>query len=204
MSYPLIRLGAASAIAAGALLVASHIVDPLVGSPLPQENLAGLLLALAFTAHLPLLALGLVGLHLRQAEEAGRFGLASFAVALVGVLAMTGLVWKAWFVDPVLREQASALIDSEPELTAAGGLGSLLLYAVGLLLFAVATARAGVLPRAAAVVLAAGLVLAVPLEGVVPGILIVYPAALCWLGVAALRHDRRTGLPSPASQSASV
>ncbi len=200
----LIRLGAVSATGAGALLVVNHIVDPLVGSPLPQESPVGMLLALAFTAHLPMLALGLVGLHLRQAPEAGAFGLVGLAGALVGVLAMAGLLWNAWFVDPVLREQAPALLESEPALTAAGGLVSLLLYAVGLLLFALATLRAGVLPRPAAALLAVGLVAAVPLEGVVPGVLLIYPAALCWLGVAALRPDRRTRQPSPAAQPTTV
>lgn len=191
MSSPLIRLGAVSAVLGGTLLIVTHFVDPLAGSPRPETGVVGLALALAYTAHLPLFAVAVVGLHLYQSERAGRFGLLSTVVALVGVIAMAGPAWNGLFVDPVLRAEAPALAEQDFALTMTGGIVSLGLYALGLLLFAVATWRAAVLPRPAAALVAAGLVLAVPLEDMFPGVLVFYPAGLCWLGLAALRAPSR-------------
>jgi len=190
-SSPLIRLGAISAAIGSTLLIITHILDPLVGSPLPEASTLGLVLALAFTAHVPLfavaVAVAVVGLHLGQSDRSGRFDLLSTVLALVGLIAMAGPAWNGLFVGPVLRAEAPALAEQDPALTMAGGLVSLVLYALGLLLFAIATWRAGVLPRPAAALVAAGLVLAIPLEGAFPAVLVLYPVGMAWLGIAALR-----------------
>ena len=60
-------------------------------------------------------------------------------------------------------------------------------YALGLILFSVATIRAGVLPRSAGVVLLAAVLLKMFASGVVPGTLALLGLAVAWVGVAAWR-----------------
>jgi hypothetical protein len=112
-------------------------------------------------AALLLLGAGLVGLYLRQQHALGRFGTGAFALALVGTMLAAGGAWDQVFTVPYLANEAPAVLD-------AGTSGSLLagfflsfsLLALGWALFAIATRRAGILPRGASTVLLVGAVLA--------------------------------------------
>jgi len=78
-------------------------------------------------------------------------------------------------------------------------LSSFITWAIGSLLLAVAVLVTRVLPRTPAVVLVAGIVLGLALNGVVPGILIVYAIGFGWLGVAAVHQVGRDAVAVTAS-----
>jgi hypothetical protein len=87
------------------------------------------------------------------------------------VLAL-GAVWGQLFVAPFLAVQAPGALDTEPTGTLAVGftLTLLIIFPLGWLLFGVATLRAQVYPRAAAILLIIGAVvgfLPIPLTEIV-------------------------------------
>jgi hypothetical protein len=110
--------------------------------------------------------LGFVGLYARQAEQVGVLGLIGFVMSFFGFVSFFAVEWERTFILPILAQVVPSLIDNpdpNPNLTqtfdAAQTIGFLLLF-VGWLLFGVATLRAAVLPRGAAVLLMLGGVLA--------------------------------------------
>jgi hypothetical protein len=112
-------------------------------------------------AALILLTAGLVALYRRQEQALGPFGTAAFMVALVGTVLAAGGAWDQVFTVPYLASEAPAVLDSETSGSLlAGFFVSFTVLAIGWVLFAIATRRAGVLPRRSATVLLAGGVLA--------------------------------------------
>lgn len=109
--------------------------------------------ALASTA---LLAVGLVGLFLFQEEHLGRLGLAGFVLALVGTIFAAGGQWTYVFVMPQFAPAVPELINEGSGSVLIGFFGSYVVMAIGWLLFGLATLRARVLPRWAAMLLVAG------------------------------------------------
>lgn len=108
-----------------------------------------------------LLGLGLVALYLCQERAMGGFGTAAFAVAFTGTVLAAGGAWDQVFTVPYLADEAPAVLDADTSGSLlAGYFLSFTLLAVGWAMFAVATRRAGVLPRRASTVLLAGAVLA--------------------------------------------
>ncbi|HEY7092934.1 MAG TPA: hypothetical protein VH393_07135 [Ktedonobacterales bacterium] len=108
--------------------------------------------------------LGFVALYARQAERVGVLGLIGFVMSFFGFVSFFALEWMRTFVLPVLAQVIPSLLDNPdpnaaPAFQAAQTIGFLLLFG-GWLLFGVATLRAGVLPRGAAILLMAGAVLA--------------------------------------------
>ena len=119
-----------------------------------------------------LLLAGLVGLYVRQSEAAGILGFVGFLVAFSGTVLALGAVWGQLFVAPLLAVQAPGALDTEPTGTLAVGftLTFLIIFPLGWLLFGVATLRAQVYPRAAAILLIIGAVvgfLPIPLTEIV-------------------------------------
>jgi hypothetical protein len=112
-------------------------------------------------AALVLLGLGLVGLYLRQQHALARFGNGAFALALVGTMLAAGGAWDQVFTVPYLANEAPAVLDAETSGSLlAGFFLSFSLLALGWALFAIATRRAGLLPRGASTTLLVGAVLA--------------------------------------------
>jgi hypothetical protein len=123
-----------------------------------------------------LLPLGLVGLYVRQSEAAGPLGLVGFVVAFIGTVLVAGFFWSSAFVAPILAAEAPQLLDVR---SLPGFFRSFIVFGLGWLLFGVATLRAGIYPRAPAVLLIVGSVLIVirlPLTS------IVLDAAVAWMG----------------------
>jgi hypothetical protein len=123
-----------------------------------------------------LLPLGLVGLYVRQSEAAGPLGLGGFVVAFIGTVLVAGFFWSSAFVAPILAVEAPQLLDVR---SLPGFFRSFIVFGLGWLLFGVATLRAGIYPRAPAVLLIVGSVLIVirlPLTS------IVLDAAVAWMG----------------------
>jgi hypothetical protein len=105
-----------------------------------------------------LLLIGLVGLYARQSEAAGPLGLAGFLVAFLGTALNMGFFWAILFLTPILAVEAPVLLDEGPT---PGFFFTLITFTVGWMLFGVATLRARVYPRIAAIVLIIGAVLAI-------------------------------------------
>jgi hypothetical protein len=185
MSYPgLIRWSGLVAMVAGVLLLTAELLELLpVFDDVPFSELA---LTGIFTFQLTLylvglilLAVGLVGLYAHQAETAGPLGLVSFLIAFAGTVVFTGFFWANIFVAPALAVGAPDFLDSGGRFP---GLHlSLIIYAVGWVLFGLASLKARVYPLApvVAVIIGAAVDLfGAPLSGVV-----IYPA-IVWLGLS--------------------
>lgn len=151
--------------------------------------------------------LGLTGLYVRQAAKTGWLGVVGFGLLSMWMVIILGFSFVEAFVLPRLAHGAPAFIVGWMDMFNGGhspvSMGALPalwtltapLYIAGGLLFGVATFRAGILPRAAAVLLAVG-TLAAPLASQLsltwqPKIAIPAGLALAWMGFA-LMTERAT------------
>ena len=118
---------------------------------------------------------GLVALYVYQSEAAGILGVVGFLVAFLGTALVVDADWAQVFIGPLLAVNAPQILELGPTM---GLLLTFITLGVGWLLFGIATLRAGVFPRWAAILLMVGAVLSffpVPLFG------IVLSAAVIWL-----------------------
>ncbi len=143
MASNLVRWGGLAAILSGALAIAFIVL-----SEVAPEGF----FYLVILVFLPLVV-ALLGLHARQASRSGLFGRIGFVVALIG----TGGLAVLFVVVGV----AETLFGFDPD-EGPAALGLLLFvlfltFILGIALFGIATIRAGVLPRIAAVLFAFGL-----------------------------------------------
>jgi hypothetical protein len=181
-SSSLVRWSGLVAMVAGVLLLIAELLELLpVFDDIPFSELA---LTRIFTFQLMLylvglilLAVGLVGLYAHQSETAGLLGLVGFLMAFAGTVFFTGFFWANIFVAPALAVGAPDFLDSEGRFH--GFRLSLIIYAVGWLLFGLASLKARVYPRGPVVALIIGA--AIDLFGVPLSGLIIYPAVV-WLG----------------------
>jgi len=166
--------------------------------------------------------LGFVGLYARQAEQVGVLGLIGYVMSFFGFVSFYAVEWERTFILPILAQIIPNVLDhpdpNQANLSqihtfdAAQTIGFLLLF-VGWLLFGLATLRAGVLPRGAAVLLMVGAVLAAfwavdPFGGVFgltgAGVSFGY-AAFAWMGYAVWARRRaaaEASAPIPAGAPA--
>lgn len=123
---------------------------------------------------------GLVGLYARQSEQAGPLGLVGFLVTFLGMALVVGASWASTFTEPALAQVAPELLAQDPPGWLDFGFTlTYVLASLGWLLFGVATLRAGVYPRAAAILLIVGAVISfVPL----PLTEVILAVAIAWLG----------------------
>jgi hypothetical protein len=157
-----IGAGAWAAMAGGSAMVASLLLDWLV---VPHEQLgteAFLTILYLVSSGLRLLSLvllpwALIGIYGHQSRSAGTFGLWAFALAFLGATLTVGNVWAEVFVWPTLAQAAPGMMSGSvadmSSYLVAGLNVSFPLFGLGLVLFGVATFRAGVYPRWAAVLL---------------------------------------------------
>ena len=163
-----IGAGAWVAIASGVAMVVSFLLAWLV---VPFERLgeteafltssylvSSSLMLLSFV----LLLWALIGIYERQSRAAGTFGLWAFIVAFLGTALLAGNAWAQVFVWPTLAQVAPSLVSSEVMSGQAAEASSYLsaglslsfpLFGIGMILFGVATFRAGVYPRWVALLL---------------------------------------------------
>jgi hypothetical protein len=183
----LVLTGAVAAIFGGLLLISGDLLGLVAGQTgdtytnTPIEKV----MAILFLAGKVFVLLGLVGLYLRQAKSAGRFGVVAFLIALAGTGLMIASDWSEIFIAPILSEVAPDLVETNmPTLLLVGFVLNYITEKLGWLLFGIATFRARVLPRPAALLLIAGLF--IPFIG--PSwSYVVWNGAIVWLGVAVLR-----------------
>jgi hypothetical protein len=192
MSTIMIRFGGAAAAASGLLVIAQAGWDIAVGGL--QEGRAESSL---HTAQMLLLVPGFMGLYLAQRQAMRTFGQIATLVAVIGSTLMFGSALTEVTLLPELTAAGSPLVDDPGPTTVAVFLTSFAVWIAGLLLFGVASWRAGVLPRPAAALLVLGFLAGLGLDSVVPGILVVYAAGLIWLGVAAATRSTEAYLDAP-------
>ncbi|MDX1621404.1 MAG: hypothetical protein R3320_10465 [Nitriliruptorales bacterium] len=170
-----IRAGGASAIVGALLILVGSLWGTVITSGMTiaeAYDSSGTTLFLATLVGLTgaiLLVFGLIGLYAVQAERAGGWGLAGFALAMIGTLLFVGSMWTQTFAAPSLSIEAPEFL----QLIDAGEVGgplpigmavSGILSALGLLTFGIATYRAEVFHKATAVALMIGaILLAVPM-----------------------------------------
>ena len=158
--------------------------------------------------------LGMAGLYARQAGKTGWLGLIGFLLLSLWLVLIMGFSFVEAFVLPRVATTSPAFVQgwmgmlvgpaTKIDLGALPTLWTLsgLIYIIGGLLFGIATFRAGILPRWAGVLLAAGTVLA-PVAKLLPNasqpkIAIPVGVALAWLGYA-LWSEQRALASSPAT-----
>lgn len=156
--------------------------------------------------------LGLAGIYARQAVKAGWLGLVGYVMLSLWFVLVMGFSFVEAFILPHLAHVTPALAQSWMTIFNGGtrtiDLGVLPalwtstapLYILGGLTFGIATFRAGVLPRGAAVLLAAGTALA-PAAALLslsarPKIAIPAGLALAWMGYALMTEHRTPAVDS--------
>ncbi len=192
-----LRVGGWCSIAAGILLTAGFALHPAGEDATfgthPLWVPAHALLWLALTLSL----LAWVGLYAAQAERAGRLGVVAFVVIVPGTSLASWIFSSDVAFVPVIAAQAPGLfrqIFSGPHL--ALGIVSVLAWVLGNVLFGLSIVRARVFPRAAGVLLAAGMLI-IPiayLSGLSVRVVglggTLAAAAQVWLGAVLLRSTR--------------
>ncbi len=191
----LLRLAGLVSVAAGVLLVVTQLLgalafvvvdaDPARRARSPLVGVNGLLTLLAVY-----LLLGLVGLYARQSAASGTLGLVGFLVAVLGTMLLAGAWWWEAFAVPYAAAEAPALVAEPPTgRLLAGAVVSFGVFALGWVLFGLASVRARVFPRDAAILLVIGGLVGV-LIAVVPGAGVPLAVAVAWMGTWLLRSDR--------------
>jgi len=152
-----------------------------------------------------LMLLGLVGLYARQAEKTGWLGLVSFVLAFIGTALVGGLLLMVSTIIPsLIAVEAPALID-QAMMPPTFALPVVFLgFALGFILFGVATMRAGVLPRWAGLLLIVGIAFQMaegsPIDRTLLHVIltigrVVFGLSLAWMGYA-LWSEKRAMLRS--------
>ncbi len=158
LSAKLIRWSGGALVVAGILMGVALIIHPDETDPnalaSPLWGPAHFLLGGGFLISL----LGLIGAHARQVEKAGVLGVVGFIIVFVCSAALVGpILVIEGIVVPGLAQSAIAEAALDPAGPMFSGLllplfmGTIYAFGIGALLFGIATLRAGVLPRWAAV-----------------------------------------------------
>ena len=200
MSSTLVRVGGVAAVIASLLIVGQQAWG-LAGGGAIEEGMGESAL---HTAQMLFMVFGVIGIALAQQRRAGVFAQIAALVAVLGCVAMYGAALTEVTILPSLVETGSPLAKVAPPALDIAALSSFITWVMGLLLLATAVLVTKVLPRIPAVLLGAGIVLGLALNGVVPGVLVVYAIGFGWLGVAAVKQTgqkaaRVTASTDPAS-----
>jgi hypothetical protein len=222
MTVTTTRLGQAAGIAtavAGAIFIAVQVNHPAM-EVASATTASWIIRSTAKTLMAALVLAGITAMYLRQRSRVGVLGLAGYLVLSFGYLTMLGTEYLAAFVLPTLAHTdpgyVNDVIVAANGETASGDIGAmkalLMLmgfgYVVGGLLFGIATFRAGILARWAAILLAAGNVSTLAL-GVLPDsfnrpLAVPTGIALIGLGVSLWRDQRREASGTVPSTSAAA
>lgn len=181
-SETLVRVSIGAALACGALTTLHDVWDSAI--PGIQQGAGWSLL---HTSWLAAMFVALLGITAIQRPGLDRFGRIATGIALVGTAAQTVVA----AIETVTLIGRTPTSDDPAPLILIAILTVFAVYVVGMILFSVATMRAGVLPRSAGVVLLVAVLLKMFASEVVPGTLALLGLAVAWVGVAAWRTARR-------------
>ena len=183
------RAGIAAPIAA---LFAFVVGAPVYADDLSEAAGTGRFVVAAATALvvLVLLALALVGFYARAERQLGTAGHVGFLIALVGTMLAAGGAWDSLFTLPYLADQAPAVLDKDTGGSLlAGFVISYLVMVVGWVTFTTSVLRARIAPRAAAITMLVGSIIAI-LPAPTPLRLLVLSVGAALVGRATLRAER--------------
>jgi len=201
-SSNLIRWSGLAALIGGVLFVILDVVDFISFGNQPFTGVATtgfwIMVQGVYIVAAMLVALGLVGMYVCQAQKAGTLGLVAFVITFIGGMMATGSTWSEAFFGPWLAKAAPELMDADPAGSVITGvILSYLLFALGWFLFGLASLRAQVLPRGAAVLLMIGAVLFLVIGFLdLPFADVVFGAAVAWLGSALWSSSSNSALVS--------
>jgi hypothetical protein len=207
-----VRAGAWAAMVSGLALVVSMLMEWLV---VPYERLGHTEAYFTSAYHVSsglrlfsilLLLWALIGIYGPQSRAAGTFGLWAFVMVFLGTALSAGNTWAEVFVWPTLAQIAPNMLSwpifaTEASSYMSVGLNlSFPLFGIGLILFGVATLRAGVYPRWAAVLLIIGIPVTMFLDPTPGSFQESIGQILLGIAVAALGwYALRTPPPAPSS-----
>lgn len=187
----------------GAYLAVAHLVLQFV--VMNYSDLAVMLadpifrvLNLACAAAFSGLVIAAFAAYDKQAREAGTFGLVALCAAIVGTVNLGANMWFEGFAVPWLADVVPQVLTAEKTMFwKVGYLSSYLLFAIGWVLFGLASLRAGVFPRLISLAIVAGGIVgflaAQPPYGIALGL------ALLSLGIWMIKT--RTAADTPAQPS---
>jgi hypothetical protein len=140
------RLAGPFAVAAAVLIVGAQLVmlpfdpkDHVATTTAIVFQLGGVAYFLGFV----MLMLFVVASHEWLAANAGRLGVTATVAAVVGTMSLGGDLWFETFAVPWLADEAPIAFDTDPTvMLGLGALSSYVLFAVGWVLYGVATLRA--------------------------------------------------------------
>lgn len=194
-------VGPVSLLAAAMIIVSQglQLALGLAMGPQPADNvLHSVKYALALIATIALL-FALTGLYLRQAHAAGTLGLVGYVVAFIGTVLVAGDWWFESFIVPQIAAVAPEVMTGA--ITGSmvfGAVATFILFALGWTIFGIATFRANVYPRPAAVLLIIGgavgiLALSTPYQ-------IPLAIAVGWIGYSLMQSERAAAsAPAPTA-----
>lgn len=147
-----------------------------------------------------LVLVALIGLYARQAEETGRLGLAAVVIASLGTAMFIGFNWGGGFIVPALTSAAPEFLDqieaAPPASVALGFISTFVIFALGWLLFGVASLKAKVFPTIPSWLLIIGAILGLVSRIADLGIpSVLFGLGLAWMGWW-LRQEERFSSPS--------
>jgi hypothetical protein len=202
----LLRAAGLSAVVTGIIFTAILPIQPSDG--LANVNTSSFILITSLKTVMSIFALfGVTGLYARQVEEAGWLGLASYLLLTTYFAVQMCISFIEPTILPLLTSVAPAFVESALAMRN-GTIGSMnlgalqtvyslasVLFIFGIVLFGIATFRARILPRGAAILLAVSGPLAGILYRLLPDQLDQLTAiptgmALIWLGFALLFERR--------------
>lgn len=197
-SSDLVRWSGLAALVGGVLFVVAELLGlPTLNVESFSETVTTTSYAiqqLAYLLGVALVLLGLCGLYVRQSEATGVLGLIGFLIAFLGTVLIAGFMWASAFIAPALATEAPEFLDAGPP---PGLIPTFIIFAVGWLLFGIATLRGRVFPRASAIALIVGAVVTfLPL----PFTTLVFDVAVAWLGFA-LFTERAASAEQPSRVS---
>ena len=140
-------------LAVGAYLAVAHLAlwvvftshsDPAAMLADPIFRVLNLAYAAAFSG----LAIAACAAYDKQSREAGMFGLVAFCAAMIGTVNLGANMWFEGFAVPWLADVVPEVLIAEKTMFwKVGYLSSYLLFAIGWVLFGLASLRARVFPR---------------------------------------------------------
>jgi hypothetical protein len=189
--------GGLASIAAGVLLVVGHVLN--LGGDLEYGTVLGSSLVLA--AHV-LLVFALLALYAAQADRAGILGSLGMVLSVIGTTLASGVVLVEIAGASGAEVEAVARVGVSGALSSLGGLA----FLIGLILFGMATMRAGVFHKWAGLLLIIGDVVfgAGSFAGPLAPLILVLGALITCSGFSWLGLDLLSGSDSSSRRPARV
>ena len=183
-TQPITRVAGPIVLTAGVLLLIQQIV---MASFLDRSNIEATMAsplyvptAVAYFVAFCGLLVALVAAYSWEAESAGGFGLVGFLGALIGTMFLTGDLWFEAFAVPWLGNVAPAALHVPGGMLVIGAFTSYVLFAVGWVLFGLASLRARIFPLPVSIAIVLGGI--VGFQAALPPFAIPLAVAMCALG----------------------